>query len=154
MKANTEYDFWKKVNILEDKDLCWEWQGSFSSGGYGQFSFKNKNFISHRLAYFFSKGDPKTLKVCHSCDNRKCCNPNHLWLGTNKDNSQDSKNKKRNAFGEKNGNSKATDNIVTEIKKQLSLGKTNIDISKELGISTGIILHIKKSRNWTHVNTN
>lgn len=64
---------------------CFEWQGYRNAGGYGRYSQK----LAHRLAYSFAKGDPGNLTVCHTCDNPPCCNPDHLWLGTQQDNLRD-----------------------------------------------------------------
>ena len=152
MKSNIPEDIWKRVNVgLEDE--CWEYQGSFSSSGYGQFSYKNKNCIAHRFIYKYFISDPGKLKVCHSCDNRKCCNPKHLWLGTSLDNMKDAKDKKRLAYGEKNSQSKLNEELVRFIKEELK-NKQPTQIGRELNINPGLIQHIKKNIIWTHVNIN
>lgn len=87
--------FWSRVDI-KTKDECWDWVGnSFNVQGYGRFSIGNKNgggirYISNRIAYFLTyPKDNQDFVVRHSCDNKKCCNPNHLSLGTYSDNSID-----------------------------------------------------------------
>ena len=83
---------------------CWEWDGAlFKTTGYGQFgSVKSGVFTAHKYSYqLFKSQVPNGLFVCHSCDNRKCFNLNHLWLGTPKDNVQDMVNKKRSNLGKK-----------------------------------------------------
>jgi hypothetical protein len=83
-----------------DPDLCWEWQkcriGRGISRGYGRFWNGNTDVLSHRFAYEWLVGEiPSGMLVCHRCDNPPCCNPNHLFLGTQADNVRDCVNKER-----------------------------------------------------------
>ena len=95
--VDRDHPFWKKVAIC-DPDECWLWLLSLKSSGYGQAFWEGRNRIAHQVAYEvandmkFARGrifDKNTECVCHSCDNKICCNPNHLWLGTQKDNIKD-----------------------------------------------------------------
>lgn len=87
MKKNTKDDIWKFVNKLDEKS-CWHWIGStFLSTGYGRFFFEGKAHVAHRFIYKMLNGEiDKYLMVMHKCNNKICCNPNHLILGTNSDN--------------------------------------------------------------------
>ncbi len=77
--------FWSKVNKLDDG--CWEWMGSISLTGYGQFSRDGKTMLAHRVAYIWAKGEiPEGLEIDHLCRNRKCVNPSHMELVTRSEN--------------------------------------------------------------------
>lgn len=89
--------FWTKV---EDTRTCWNWRSSFSRNGYGVFGFKGKSLKAHRVAYELVNGKiPQGLNVLHTCDNPKCINPDHLWVGTQGDNVVDICKKKRFRLG-------------------------------------------------------
>jgi hypothetical protein len=90
--------FWDKVKKVEGE--CWEWQaGTRGKTGYGSFKLEGKVVDAHRLSYILSKGEiPERMLVCHTCDNRLCVNPDHLFLGSHKDNHQDAVNKGRIVF--------------------------------------------------------
>lgn len=144
-------------------DECWEWEGSLRNG-YGNFNLNGKIKASHRLSYIIFKGEfPDGLCVCHSCDNPACVNPNHLWLGSYKDNNLDCVKKGRrpdkrgkNGFwwgkhpnqGEKNPKVKLTEEQVREIRSSNLLQK---EIGKIYNLNQTTISKIKLGKIWTHV---
>jgi hypothetical protein len=87
--------FWSRVQIPApcfDYSPCWNWQGSLDRHGYGQFKlgFGLSPLRAHRIAYEACKGEiPEGMHVLHSCDNPRCCNPDHLRVGTHADNMAD-----------------------------------------------------------------
>jgi hypothetical protein len=81
--------FWAKVKLGSPNE-CWEWQGGSYANGYGSFRLGGPNTGAHRASWILSHGDiPNGLHVCHKCDNPKCVNPAHLWLGTIRQNYDD-----------------------------------------------------------------
>lgn len=94
--------FWKQV--ARAKDGCWLWQGTILHTGYGQVCFEGHAQSAHRVAWLLTNGEiPKGLCVCHRCDTRACVRPDHLFLGTAKDNMQDMYRKGRGPTGLRNG---------------------------------------------------
>jgi hypothetical protein len=129
---------------------CWEWKGSVSSEGYGQFRWPEKKVkLAHVAAYVFfigrvRKRSGRRLCVCHSCDNPPCVNPKHLWLGTQQQNIADMIKKGRGSYpghhqqksGEDAANAKLSAKDVRKIRKLYATGKYT---QKELGKKFGVI---------------
>jgi len=93
--------FWAKVNV-KDEESCWLWTASLNSKGYGSFAVRGSGVSAHKISWALAKNDgvlsdPKS-HVMHSCDVRSCVNPNHLSLGTPKDNARDAISKGRNVI--------------------------------------------------------
>lgn len=92
--------FLSKIKIDNE---CWYWMASKVGQGYGACSFY-RDSRAHRVSFRLFRGKiPKSLCVCHSCDNPSCVNPKHLWLGTTQENTEDRYKKGRSASGDRNG---------------------------------------------------
>lgn len=140
-----------KVN---EENQCWIWTGGKNKKGYGSLSYNGKTTIAHRLSYELYIGQiPNEMLICHHCDTPSCINPGHLFLGTNLDNSNDkfSKGRNKSSPGQRNGNSKLTDDQVRSIKKKLKNGVKVSDISKQYEVSETNISYIKKEKTWSHI---
>jgi DNA invertase Pin-like site-specific DNA recombinase len=146
--------FWQKVVIISE-DGCWEWTGSRNKDGYGQIWVNGKNKRTNRVAWELHFGEiPEGLCVCHHCDNPACVRPDHLFLGTQKDNAQDMVKKGRSAFGEKMGNSKLNETQVKEIRELYNSGLfTYKELGNKFGISISNIRDITNKKIWSQVNS-
>ncbi len=145
--------FWSYVKKTPE---CWIWDGNLSSTGYGRININKKMIAAHRFSYGLHYGIiPKDKLICHRCDNPKCVNPKHLFLGTSRDNVHDMINKKRDNFhggisfeNEKNPNSKLTKNDVIFIK-QSSLSQRKL--AKQFNVSRSCIVFIKRGLSWKNI---
>lgn len=139
--------FWAKV---EKGDGCWLWVGSKQSGGYGSFTNNQVSQIASRAAYQLIHGDiPSDLQVCHRCDNPPCCNPAHLFLGTNKENAQDAAKK-----GRMRGDAHST--VFTEvgviaILQRVYAGESKQSIAIDYGASPKTITSLVRGDRWKHL---
>ena len=140
---------------LDPSSGCWEWIASKNSHGYGAIQIK-KGLTrgAHRTAYELFKGViPPGLHVCHRCDNRKCVNPAHLFLGTNADNMKDRHEKDGYAQGEKHANALLTQDQVKLIYSCMQNAPTGAgrSIAKFFGVSEHTISKIKHKKLWRHL---
>lgn len=146
--------FRAKVAVRENG--CHEWTGCVEHDGYGRIAIeavrKDNGRISvtkkraNRLAYELAHGPiPDGMLVCHTCDNPKCVNPDHLFLGTPADNSADMARKGRAASGERNGNAKLTDADRDSIKNMKGKGISQAKIAGMFGISQAHVGRIWKT---------
>lgn len=132
---------------------CWDWNGIIEHTGYGKLGIRPP-IKAHRASWLIHKGEiPKGLIVCHTCDNRKCTNPDHLWLGTHKENTQDkiSKGRSNLAKGSDLKVSKLNEEQVKEIKILLKNRLTCSEIARYYGVERKVVSRIKNGETWKHI---
>jgi len=123
------------------KEGCWDWSGCCPDNpGYPQFRSKMKLWRAHIASWIINFGEiPKGMFVCHKCDNRRCTNPDHLFLATCKENNIDMMKKGRSPIlgksGSKNPNSKLTDIQISNIRYFLSNRFSQTKIAKMFNVS-------------------
>lgn len=146
--------FWSNVN-KSHPDSCWEWQGVINSNGYGTLKVGQRAWLATRLLWTWLHGEiPQGMCVLHKCDNPPCVNPDHLFLGTRKDNYDDmvAKGRLNRARGEHQGSAKMTADKVRELRRLYEKeGKTQIEISGIMGIHQTTVSRIIERRTWKHV---
>lgn len=147
--------FWSFVEKSEDETECWKWSGRLIYG-YGYFFYQKRPYRAHIFSYEIHIGTiPEELIVRHTCHNRSCCNPKHLILGTNKDNSNDMVEADRQAKGSHVGTSKMDENMAAKIKYMyhvLGMRQCEIrDLLEPLGISQTMVQTTCTDKWWRHV---
>lgn len=147
--------FWPYVHKTE---TCWLWTAALHRDGYGKTHTRRidgslKHIGAHRRSWKIHNGEiPQGILVLHKCDVRNCVNPNHLFLGTSKDNSADMTAKGRSANGSKNPNSILTKEKVLEMRKiRATTDLTLKQIAKQFGMSYGGTNSILYRRAWKHI---
>lgn len=130
-------DFWSKVDIKGSND-CWLWKLKAGSRGYGKLTLDKKTYAAHRLSYELYYGVKIAIAtcVCHTCDVKMCVNPNHLFLGSNRDNQKDKVNKNRQARGSNHGRFKLTTSVIEQILDEYACTDiSQTDLAKKHGLS-------------------
>jgi hypothetical protein len=138
-------------NYIVDENGCHIWQGYKNQDGYGSVRDDSKMVLTHRVAYAHKHGPiPPWLMVCHDCGDRACINPDHLYLGTAKDNAADMV-RHGNAGtqkGEGIGNSKLTEREVLAIRASDMSG---VGLARLYGVTNANITAVRNRKTWRHI---
>lgn len=138
--------FWKKVEKVNGK--CWNTHSFVEGNIPSSFRFRGKTYSSPRFSWIMHFGEiPVGMCICHTCDNRRCVNPDHLFLGTHKQNMED-KVKKGRAFGRFKTLSKKE---ATEIKTKIAQGVSTLKLAIDYNVSRWCIMDIKRGRTFGYI---
>ncbi len=145
--------YWPKVDV-QGADDCWPWKAYRMPHGYGVHSLSPKEpkreALVHRIAWLLEHGSiPMGVHVLHRCDNPPCCNPAHLFLGTQADNIADMVAKSRQQSGERSGKAKLTWVQVREIRRRFAAREASFaELSSAYGVGRQAIDKIVKYQRW------
>jgi len=138
---------WTGVDVQGD-DECWFWKRCKAKDGYGIFVRRRINYVATRIMYYHIHSvDPGNQHVCHKCDNPSCCNPKHLWLGTQRQNMLDSvdKGRARDNQGEQNPRSRLTEHDILMIRNS---DRRAAELAKQFNVGQRQIYRIKNGEKW------
>jgi hypothetical protein len=175
LQSNVAARFWSKVDTngpvpphRPELGPCWEWRGATMDKGYGHLRTGGRgtpHVYSHRLAWEIANGPvPEGLWVLHACDNRPCCRPSHLFLGTAQDNTADMMAKGRGRSGpggpggvppclrgSANPLAKLTDSAVREMRSLHAEGVSQRRLAVRFGVSKSTVNDVLQRHKWAHV---
>lgn len=136
---------------------CWNWTGRvFKPSGYGVFkcvAIRRNNMNASRASWIIHRGPiaSRKIMVCHTCDNRRCVNPDHLFLGSSSDNMIDASNKGRINHGEERPQSKLTEGDVRSIRRERQRGDSWRVLAARYGVAMNCIISAATGKTWSHV---
>lgn len=131
---------------------CWEWNGKLTVNGYGFLKIGGRLAVAHRVSWILSRGAIRNgMFICHKCDNRRCVNPEHLFEGTAKENTQDAVSKGRITHGEDLWSARLTVEKVLLIKQLSSTGMTQLRIAEMFNVRRATVGDILAQKTWRHV---
>lgn len=151
-----ETRLWNKVRKAGPHD-CWEWMAGRDQLGYGMFWESGKTRHATRVIWETQRGKiPEGMVICHSCDNPSCCNPEHLFAGTQKENVADRERKGRHphlpyenvASGENHPRAKLSNADAREIRCLLRTGERVSSIASQFGISVCTVYRVGKGESY------
>lgn len=147
ISANVKDSFVEKIatlGMVQDRE-CWIWRWSRNQAGYGRIAENKRTHFAHRLSYEIYVGEiPSGLYVCHECDTPSCVNPNHLWLGTARDNAVDRDKKGRNKR-------KLSDDVVIDIRQKRNKGVSAKELAIMYGVRQNTISQASTGKRWARV---
>lgn len=147
---------WGRVSKGHAVDDCWTWLGPVKSNGYGHLQVREAGAVhswhAHRLAFTLARGTiPDGLHVCHACDNRRCVNPQHLFLGTAQDNADDARRKGRILLGQRRPSSKLSEDDAAAVWWARASGLPVSAVAFIFRVTPGAVYSVWEGRTWSHL---
>ena len=136
----------------QGEDGCWEWMHATDQHGYGVIRVDGKNHRPHRKLWEIEVGPiPEGKHLCHHCDNPRCSNPKHLFIGGQRENLRDASEKGRTARGSRHGHAKLFERDIPIIRLMAENGWSNAEMARHYRVSTETIWGIVHRETWTHI---
>lgn len=143
----------KWYSYVEIHEECWVWKGGITKAGYGNFRVVYAQVKAHRMSWFIHKGPISAgLFVCHTCDVKHCVNPDHLFLGTGKQNMEDCTQKRRQCYGIRCHSAKLTPEMVRSLRSRFTGARGEVSqMARELGMDYSTIKEAISGSTWKQV---
>ncbi len=144
--------FFEKIEPITESG-CWIWTGCLNNKGYGQVRGDDGSTVTaHRASYMMHKAEiPDGMLVLHDCDIRCCVNPDHLYVGTAAENTEDARTRGKLCCGERNPSSRLTSGQVVEIRQRLKGNDSMSSIASMFDVGRKTISDISNGKTWRHI---
>lgn len=155
LRQSTPETFWSRVSKGSE---CWLWTGAVYTTGYGRIWYRGRAWTAHRLAWVLTNGtlpNGRHVNLCHHCDERLCCRPSHMYVGTVKSNAMDRHRRGRanTQRGSKHHQARLSLEDVVEIRQRRADGETTYALAARYGVSQQHISNVTIGKRWAHINS-